>query len=107
MQPDFYQYEKQNKFNFFNTKSWAFSATSSEGKVALAHPAGRPRDAKAEQHERTSVHRLRPAKITVREQQHQGQNTAATRFYLLTRLPLKFLSLSPLCQTYKELRGKN
>lgn len=96
MQPDFYQYEKQNKFNFFNTKSWA-----------LAHPAGRPRDAKAEQHERTSVHRLRPAKITVREQQRQGQNTAATRFYLLTRLPLKFLSLSPLCQTYKELRGKN
>lgn len=36
VQPDFYQYEKQNKFNFCNTKSWAFSATSYEGKVALA-----------------------------------------------------------------------
>lgn len=59
------------------------SVTSSEGKVALAHPTSKHRDANTERREHTLLHRMHLAEITVMEQKHQGRNIIATCFYFI------------------------
>ena len=115
MQPDFYQCEKQNKCNFLILKnlviqsSWQvikchfFWGQSSTRSPCLQTP--RHKDWEAWAHIITQNSSCKNYSYGAKASRPEyGCNSFA--FILLMRLPLKFLSLSPLCQTHKGVRGK-